>query len=121
MKEKILHFCIIQSKTAINSEPCRPPIPGECRHFLKEIGNSGRHQSESEITKRKSKQNWLIFEKCGNLIFREKEENNITGKVNRAKNQRNTSSEMGVPNQRAIHNPQLPDITQYRQRISQTS
>ena len=46
--------------------------------------------------------NWLIFEKCGILLFREKEENNVTGKVNRVKNQRSTSSEMGVPNQQAI-------------------
>jgi len=48
-------------------------------------------------------------------LFREKEENNVTGKVNRAKNQRSTGTEMGVPNQRASDRPQLPDIPQYSQ------
>jgi len=99
---------------ATQSGACRPPIPSQGGHFLGKIGISGRHQSESEL-KRETKQNWLIFEKCGILLFREKEDNNVTRKVNRAKNQRSTSSEMGVPNQRASDRPQLPNITQYCQ------
>lgn len=43
----LVKWCIIRRMSASDSEPCRPPIPDDGGHFLKEIGIGGRHQSES--------------------------------------------------------------------------